>query len=129
MWRPYADLAQIFFPNTKIIIDKYHFTHQVTWAIKKILKRLQKTVATSLRKYYKRNHKLILSRYQTLSPENQKACDLMLLYSDDLRLSHSMKEYFYDICHMKAYHKQQMESDNWIANAKDSGISEFEKCA
>lgn len=129
MWRPYADLARTFFPNAKIIIDKYHFTRQVTWAIENVRKRLQVAMVASLRKYYKRSHKLILSRYQTLSPENKKSCDLMLLYNDDLRLAHGMKEWFYDICHMNAYRKQQMEFDNWIANARDSGIPEFEKCA
>ena len=129
MWRPYADLARTFFPNAKIIIDKYHFTRQVTWAIENVRKRLQVAMVASLCKYYKRSHKLILSRYQTLSPENKKSCDLMLLYNDDLRLAHGMKEWFYDICHMKAYRKQQMEFDNWIANARDSGIPEFEKCA
>ena len=64
MWRPYVDLAQTFFPNAKIIIDKYHFIRQITWAIENVRKRLQKSMPASLRKYYKRSHKLILSRYQ-----------------------------------------------------------------
>nr|WP_243031472.1 ISL3 family transposase [Clostridium sp. AF37-5AT] len=187
MWRPYVDLAQTFFPNAKIIIDKYHFIRQITWAIENVRKRLQKSMPASLRKYYKRSHKLILSRYQSLSTENKQACDLMLLYSDELRfahsmkewfydichmrsyrkqrkyykrshklilsryqslstenkqacdlmllysnelrLAHSMKEWFYDICHMRSYRKQQLEFDDWIANARDSRIPEFEKCA
>ena len=129
MWRPYVDLAQTFFPNAKIIIDKYHFIRQITWAIENVRKRLQKSMPASLRKYYKRSHKLILSRYQSLSTENKQACDLMLLYSDELRFAHSMKEWFYDICHMRSYRKQQLEFDDWIANARDSRIPEFEKCA
>ena len=111
MWRPYVDLAQTFFPNAKIIIDKYHFIRQITWAIENVRKRLQKSMPASLRKYYKRSHKLILSRYQSLSTENKQACDLMLLYSDELRFAHSMKEWFYDICHMRSYRKQQLESE------------------
>ena len=129
MWLSYAELARIFFPNAKIIIDKYHFVRQVTWAIEKVRKRLQKSMSATLRKYYKRSHKLILSRYKTLSGENKQACDLMLQYSDDLRLAHSMKEWFYDICHMKAYRTQQKEFDDWIANARNCRIPEFEKCA
>ena len=85
MWRPYVDLAQTFFPNAKIIIDKYHFIRQITWAIENVRKRLQKSMPASLRKYYKRSHKLILSRYQSLSTENKQACDLMLLYSDETK--------------------------------------------
>ena len=129
MWRPYADLASIYFPNASILIDKYHFIRQVTWAIENVRKRLQKSMPASLRKYYKRSRKLILTRYNKLKDENKQACDLMLQYSDDLRLAHSMKEWFYNICQKKEYRMQQKEFDDWIANARDCGIKEFEKCA
>ena len=98
MWRPYTELAQTFFPNATIIVDKYHFIRQVTWAIENVRKRLQRSMPVSLRKYYKRSRKLILTRYKKLKDENKQACDLMLHYSEDLRLAHHMKEWFYDIC-------------------------------
>ena len=53
----------------------------------------------------------------------------MLHYSEDLRLAHRMKEWFYDICQMEAYRQQQREFDDWIANAQSCGIKEFEACA
>ncbi|MCH1953300.1 transposase [Enterocloster sp. OA13] len=34
MWRPYIAPARTFFPNAKIIVVKYHFIRQITWAIK-----------------------------------------------------------------------------------------------
>ena len=42
MWQPYVDLARSFFPNAQVIIDKYHFVRQVTWAIENVRKRLKK---------------------------------------------------------------------------------------
>ena len=129
MWQPYVEMARTFFPNATIIIDKYHFIRQVTWAIENVRKRLQRSMPVTLRKYYKRSRKLILTRYWKLKDENKKACDLMLQYSDDLRLAHSMKEWFYDICQMSAYRKQQQEFDDWIANARSCNIPEFRKCA
>lgn len=78
MWRPYTELAQTFFPNAKIIVDKYHFIRQVTWAIENVRKRLQRSMPVSLRKYYKRSRKLILTRYIKLKDENKQACDLMI---------------------------------------------------
>ena len=129
MWRPYTELAQTFFPNATIIVDKYHFIRQVTWAIENVRKRLQRSMPVSLRKYYKRSRKLILTRYKKLKDENKQACDLMLHYSEDLRLAHRMKEWFYDICQMEAYRQQQREFDDWIANAQSCGIKEFEACA
>ena len=90
-------------------MDKYHFIRQVTWAIENVRKQLQRSMPVSLRKYYKRSRKLILTRYKKLKDENKQACDLMLQYSEDLRLAHRMKEWFYDICQMKAYRQQQRE--------------------
>ncbi|ABX40952.1 ISL3 family transposase [Lachnoclostridium phytofermentans] len=129
MWQPYVDLAHSYFPNAQVIIDKYHFIRQVTWAIENVRKRLQKTMPTSLRKYYKRSHKLILTRYHKLEDEYKKACDLMLYYNDDLRKAHMLKEWFYDICQSTKYSFQRTQFYEWIRNAESSGIAEFEKCA
>ena len=128
IWRPYTELAAAFFPNASIMIDKYHFIRQVTLAIEKVRKRLQKTMPLSLRKYYKRSRSLILARYEALK-EEKKACDLMLLYNDYLRLAHSLKEWFYRICQNSRYSEPRRDFGEWIRNAKQSQIPEFETCA
>jgi transposase len=129
MWRPYVDLAKTYFPNATVIIDKYHFIRYVTWAIEKVRKRLQKKMPASLRKYYKRSRKLILTRYQKLKDENKKACDLMLLYNDDLRAAHHLKEWFYEICQSTKYSYQRTAFWEWVKTAEKSGSPEFESCA
>jgi len=129
MWQPYVDLAHTFFPNAKVCIDKYHFIRQVTWAMENVRKRLQKTMTITMRKYYKRSHKLLLTRYKKLKEENKKACDLMLLYNDDLRLAHWLKEKFYELCQDTRYSRQRRDFHDWIKIAESSGLKEFEKCA
>ena len=129
MWQPYVELAHTFFPNAKVCIDKYHFIRQVTWAMENVRKRLQKTMTATMRKYYKRSHKLLLTRYHKLKAENKKACDLMLLYNDDLRLAHWLKERFYDLCQDTKYSRQRKDFYDWIKIAESSGLKEFEKCA
>lgn len=129
MWPPYAELAKTFFPNATIVIDKYHFIRQTTWAIENVRKRLQKTMPATLRKYYKRSRSLILTRYKKLKDENKRACDLMLLYNDDLRLAHYLKEWFYDICQNPKYSEQRKEFFEWISTAEQSQLPEFERCA
>ena len=129
MWRPYTDLAKTFFPNATIIIDKYHFIRQTTWAIENVRKRLQKTMPANLRRYYKKSRSLILTRYDKLKDDNKKACDLMLLYNDDLRLAHYLKEWFYRICQNPKYSEQRKEFFDWISTAEQSQLPEFEKCA
>ena len=129
MWRPYVELAKIYFPNAQIIVDKYHFARQVSWAMENVRKRLQKTMPAALRKYYKRSRHLILTRYHKLKGERKKACDLMLMYNYDLRLTHFLKEKFYDICQAKKYSEQRKEFLLWIRMAESSGIPELVKCA
>ena len=129
MWQPYVDMAQIYFPNAKIIIDKYHFIRQVGWAIEAVRKRLQKSMPKKLRKYFKHSRRLILTRYHRLSNEKKRECDLMLLYNDDLRKAHYLKEKFYEICQNPKYSEQRTDFWDWIKEAESSGIPEFEKCA
>lgn len=129
MWQPYVDMAQIYFPNAKIIIDKYHFIRQVAWAIEAVRKRLQKSMPKKLRKYFKHSRRLILTRYHRLSNEKKRECDLMLLYNDDLRKAHYLKEKFYEICQNPKYSEQRTDFWDWIKEAESSGIPEFEKCA
>lgn len=129
MWQPYVDLARAYFSNAQIIIDKYHFIRQVTWAIESVRKRLQKTMSASLRKYYKRSHKLILTRYKNLKIKNKKSCGLMLLYNDDLRVPHRLKETFYSICQETRYSVQRTAFWKWSKEAETSCIPEFERCA
>lgn len=129
MWEQYVDLARIYFPNATIVIDKYHFIRQVTWAIERVRKRLQKTMPANLRKYYKRSRSLILKRYSKLKDEDKQACDLMLLYNDDLRLAHYLKERFFEICQNPKYSKQRVDFFDWIKMAENSGLKEFEDCA
>ena len=129
MWRPYTDLAQSFFPNATVVIDKYHFIRQVTWAIENVRKRIQKTMPGYLRKYYKRSRSLILTRYDKLKDEKKQECDLMLLYNDDLRLAHYLKEWFYRICQNPRYSEQRKELLEWISTAEQSQLPEFERCA
>lgn len=53
----------------------------------------------------------------------------MLLYNNDLRKAHMLKEWLYQICQTKKYAIQRVEFYEWIKNAESCRIKEFEKCA
>lgn len=38
MYKPYTEMAKAYFPNAVVIIDKYHFIRQTTWAIEGVRK-------------------------------------------------------------------------------------------
>ena len=71
----------------------------------------------------------ILTRYQKHKDENKQSCHLILQYNDDLRLAHSLKVWFYEICQNIKYSSQRTAFGDWIKNAESSGIHEFETCA
>ena len=113
MWQPYVDIAHTYFPTAKVIVDKYYFIRQVTWAIESVRKQLQKTMPATLRKYYKRSRKLILTRYDKLKDENKQACDLMLLYNEQLRKAHMlMKRNSYGIRNFNRFRTRILHSCN-----------------
>ena len=125
MWQPYVDMANTYFPNAKVIIDKYHVKRQLTWAIDRIRKRLQKTMPASLRKYYKRSRSIIHKPFKTLTDREREACNLMLLYNDDLRRAHSLKEWYNDIANEKRYSVVRTQFYEWLNDAETCGIDEL----
>lgn len=129
MCKPFVSVARTFFPNAKIIIDRFHFIRYITWALENVRKRLQKTMPTHLRKYYKRSKRLLPASYEKLSDENKSALDLMLLYNDDLRLVHSLKEAFFKLCRQPKYSIKRELFADWISRADASGLKEFQSCA
>ncbi len=128
MWKSYADLARTFFPNASIIVDKYHFIRQVSWAIENVRKRIQKTMIPALRKHFKRSRTLILKRTEKLTPHEKEQLDIMLLYSDDLRQAYKLKEAFYSICQDERYSVQRKAFYDWIKYAEQVQLPEFKAC-
>ena len=128
MWNQYAELARLFFPNATIIVDKYHFIRQVTWAIENVRKRVQKEMPSELRKYFKRSRTLILKRAEKLKGDEAERLNAMLLYNDELRQAYRLKENFYEICQNPKYSQQRKDFYEWIAYAESQKIREFKAC-
>jgi len=128
MWNQYAELARLFFPNATIIVDKYHFIRQVTWAIENVRKRVQKNMPSDLRKYFKRSRTLILKRAENLKGDEVERLNAMLLYNDELRQAYRLKETFYEICQNPKYSQQRKDFYEWISYAESQNIKEFKAC-
>nr|WP_162300580.1 transposase [Anaerosacchariphilus polymeriproducens] len=94
-----------------------------------IPKKERNHMTPTLRKYYKRSKTLIHKRYDSLKQEDKKACDIMLLYNDELRKAHYLKEWFYKICQETKYSFQREQFLKWLANAETCGMKDFEDVA
>lgn len=124
----FSQVARDMFPNATLIVDKYHFVRQVTWAVENVRKRIQKTMLPYLRKYFKRSRSLILKHRSQLKNHEKEALDVMLTYSDDLRQAYNLKEKFYKLCNESNYEKQKIMLSNWILYAQNTKLKEFNAC-
>ena len=41
MWEPYRDIAETYFENAMIVVDKYHYVRQVYWSLSAVRKKVQ----------------------------------------------------------------------------------------
>ena len=125
MNKTFIDMAKTYFPNAKIVVDRYHFIRQVYWALENVRKNVQKSMSKTLRRYYKRSKHIITARKSNLSEENKAALNLMLEYSEDLRKAHFIKELFIKLLDEKSYSKQRVLLREWLLEVESSGIKEF----
>lgn len=75
MYKPYAELAKIYFPDAKIVVDKYHYYRQVYWALERVRKRIQKQLSKEGKLLLKRSKKLLTTRYVNLTIEDKLCVD------------------------------------------------------
>ncbi|WDC85742.1 ISL3 family transposase [Caloramator sp. mosi_1] len=130
MWQPYIDLAKTYFKNAVIVIDKFHYIRQVIWAVEAVRKRIQRELSIKLRKYFKRNKKLILKRYGLLDTDSKLALQVMFSYNSELAIAHTLKEKLLSIIDASpSSNEARVLLKDWIKLAQNSGINEFKRCA
>ena len=89
----------------------------------------QKKFSKTHRRYFKNSKKLLLKRFNKSENEQQQQVLVMLETSVNLSRSHWYKEKFLEIldCNDRETAKEKMQE--WIYNASNCGIPQFEKCA
>lgn len=124
----YRDIAETYFPNATIVIDKFHVVRYVTWALENVRKRIQKDMHPSRRKYFKRSRRILLSHYDKLNDENKDALEVMLSISPDLAQAYYLKEQFYEFMNSESKQEALPKLKKFILSAEVSGLSEFDSC-
>ena len=67
----YRTLMKEIFPQATIIVDKYHYVRQITYAIERIRIEEQKRLSDRWRKYFKRSKYLLLKDSDKLTTEDR----------------------------------------------------------
>ena len=129
MWKPYSITADVWFKNATQIIDKYHWIRQVIWAFENVRKKEQKKLGPELRKYFKRSKSLLIKRFDSLEEDQKQEVNVMLYYSVNISRAYWYKEQFLKIITCKDAESAKSAMKEWIENAENCDIAQFEKCA
>ena len=95
MNRGFRDIARTFFPQAKIVIDRFHVFRYCTWAMDDVRRRVQKTLQPDTRRYFKRARRLLLAHRERLHEDERLEVDRMLRFSEPLIQAYALKEAFY----------------------------------
>ena len=131
LWKSYKDLAERYFPNAKIVADKFHYARYATEMVDTIRKEVQNKLGRKERKYFKHSRKLLLSRYENLKEDKQKEelNYILINYSEKLRVAYIEKERLLDIIHMQEKERATKLLNEWVVRCSMSDIQELRNCA
>ncbi|VEU80119.1 ISL3 family transposase [Haploplasma axanthum] len=108
MWPPYRDVSKKYFPNAKLVIDRFHFVRNFVWALNDIRIRTMNSYKpnSSGYKVLKKFHKLLIKNHFNLSymfSYNKHFKKFMseytivrdiISYGDDLTNAYNLYSYF-----------------------------------
>ena len=130
LWQPYKDLARTYFPNVKIVADRFHYVRYAVQAVDTVRKEVQNTLTPEERKYFKHSRKLLLSRRERLNKVQQEELDYILInYSEELRRVYNEKEELLDIIHSKQKYQAIDQLNQWVKYNLESNYEALQKCA
>ncbi len=129
MWRPFAEIASVYFKNADHIIDRYHWIRQVIWAFESVRKEVQKQFSSSHRRYFKRSKSLLIKQFDYLDDEQKQQVNIMLYASPTLSTAYYLKNDLLSLSRLKNREKAKKRLTEWIDWASSSGIPAFQKCA
>ena len=128
MYRPYKDIAETYFKNATIVIDKYHFIRQVTWAFDRVRKQEQKKFYVTRRKYFKRSRFLLLKKRSKHSEEQLDQVSIILSISPRLATAYWLKEKYYEFIDCSNKKDALRKLEEWYVCVSSQDEKEFDIC-
>ena len=132
LWETYKDIAFTYFRKAKIIADHFHFARYACDVVNKLRIEVQNKLPKSERVYFKHSRKLLLSRACNLKTDEQrdKLTNILINYSEDLRIAYREKEEILDILHSTEESSIKTKKfSEWVKRNLDSHITQLKECA
>lgn len=114
MWKPYKIVLNTIFPNTPIVIDKFHVVRMANQAMEGVRIRLSKDRVKAIGKDWMRRKSLLRMRYRDLDEHGKYNVDMWLDNEPDIAIAHQLKEVFYLIYEMPTKQDAEALLDEWL---------------
>ena len=95
----FRDVAEVCFPKATIVIDRYHVTRQVIWALERVRKEVQKHLSGEWRRFCKHSKALLNKPPHKLTEEERQKLRIILGLSTRLEQAYYLKNDFLFLMH------------------------------
>lgn len=106
MWKTFVKLVKKYFPNTEIIIDRFHVSKCLNKCIDKTRRRLQKLISKERSEQLKNLRWIILKNNEDLTSEEKEKLEFAFECSEGIRQMYELKENIRKIFEKKIYKEQ-----------------------
>lgn len=124
----FRDVAKACFPKATIVIDRYHITRQVIWALERVRKEVQKHLSAQWRRFCKHSKTLLNKPPQKLTDEEQEKLRIILGLSTRLEQAYYLKNDFLYLMHSPNSEVAKELLSDWIVRAESAHLPEFYEC-
>lgn len=123
----YRKLMKELFPQAKIIVDKYHYVRQITYAIERVRVEEQKRLSGTWRRYFKKSKYLLLKDTERLTTEDRIQLENLFRISEPLRKAYALKQQFEYVKASTSCEEAAKRLSKWILDAQSSKLIDFMK--
>lgn len=123
----YRALMHEIFPQAKIIVDKYHYVRQITYAMERIRTEEQKKLSKDWRKYFKKSKYVLLKDTYKLTMEDRIQLDNLFRISQPLKKAYGLKQQFELVKASRGRQEAAQRLSRWIMDAQGSKLTDFLK--
>lgn len=122
------DVAETCFPKATIVIDRYHVTRQVIWALERVRKTEQKKLSPEWRRFCKHSKAILNKPPEKLTEEEREKLRIFLGLSSRLEEAYYLKNTFLFLMHSPNSEVAEELLSDWIYRAENAHLPEFKDC-
>ena len=124
----FRNVAETCFPKATIVIDRYHVTRQVIWALERVRKEVQKHLSAEWRRFCKHSKALLNKPPHKLKDEEREKLRIILGLSSRLEQAYCLKNDFLFLMHSPNSKVAKELLIRWIVRAENAHLPEFYEC-